>query len=426
MKEMIKIEGLHFSYGDKEVLKKIDLYLTRGDFIGIIGPNGSGKSTFLKTLSGYLPADRGIIYLDNYLLNEVSNKDLAQIMAVVPQDTNIDYNFNVYDLVMMGRGPYQNRWGMVKEEDREVVSEVMEMTDIQSFSRKSINKLSGGERQRVIIARALAQEPDILLLDEPTASLDINYQEEIFNLLFKLNRDRGITIIVVSHDLNLSGQYCDSLILFKGGQVYKTGVPTEVLRSETIAEVYHSEVIIEENPFTGKPYLIMIPTDSKKNNLKKGNTITKNTPKIHLICGGGSGRSMLSLLYNKGYQLSCGVLNIGDSDWETARRLNLKMAENPPFNSISKQSLEYNRQLMTEADIILLTETPFGHGNLDNLKLLLELHDKTIILKGERKFQERDFTGGEATLLWQKLKQCPGCYLKNKTADILQLIEDLI
>ncbi|MTI60000.1 MAG: ABC transporter ATP-binding protein [Firmicutes bacterium] len=423
---MIKIEGLHFSYGDKRVLKEINLYLTRGDFIGIIGPNGSGKSTFLKTLSGYLPADKGVIYLDNYLLNKVSNEDLARIMAVVPQDTNVDYNFKVYDLIMMGRRPYQNRWGMVSEQDREIVSEVIEMTDTQAFSQENINKLSGGERQRVIIARALAQEPDILLLDEPTASLDINYQGEIFDLLAKLNRDRGITIILVSHDLNLSGQYCDRLILLKDGQVYKTGIPTEVLRSETIAEVYQSDVIIEENPFTGKPYLIMVPGGSKKKLLGKRSTITENTPKIHLICGGGSGRKMFSLLHNKDFQLSCGVLNIGDSDWETARRLNLKMAESPPFNPISKQSLEYNRQLMTEADIILLAETPFGHGNLDNLKLLLDLSDKTIILKGGRKFQERDFTGGEATLLWQELKQRPGCYLKNKTADILQLIEDLI
>lgn len=261
---MIKIEGLHFSYGDKRVLKEINLYLTRGDFIGIIGPNGSGKSTFLKTLSGYLPADKGVIYLDNYLLNKVSNEDLARIMAVVPQDTNVDYNFKVYDLIMMGRRPYQNRWGMVSEQDREIVSEVMEMTDTQGFSQENINKLSGGERQRVIIARALAQEPDILLLDEPTASLDINYQGEIFDLLAKLNRYRGITIILVSHDLNLSGQYCDRLILLKDGQVYKTGIPTEVLRSETIAEVYQSDVIIEENPFTGKPYLIMVPGGDRK------------------------------------------------------------------------------------------------------------------------------------------------------------------
>ncbi len=167
------------------------------EFIAIIGPNGSGKSTLIKNLSNIIKPDKGSIYLDYKNLNDLSAQDLAKKLSVVPQNTNVDFDFTVYDLIMMGRNPYQNRWGKITDNDREVVIEAMKLTDTFQFKDRRLMNLSGGEKQRVIIARALAQEPEVLLLDEPTSSLDINYQGEIFDLLSYLNNKKNITIIIV-------------------------------------------------------------------------------------------------------------------------------------------------------------------------------------------------------------------------------------
>ncbi|MFW6270703.1 MAG: ABC transporter ATP-binding protein, partial [Bacillota bacterium] len=199
---MIKADKLNYSYQqNKKILKNINFAITRKQFVGLIGPNGCGKSTLLKNISNILKPESGTVYLNKKLLNEYNSKDLAQKMAVVPQETYINFNFTVYDLIMMGRNPYQDRWGKVKKRDKKIIREAMNLTDTYHFKDKMVNTLSGGEKQRVIIARALAQKPRILLLDEPTASLDINYQGEIYDLLSYLNKELDLTILSVSHDL---------------------------------------------------------------------------------------------------------------------------------------------------------------------------------------------------------------------------------
>src|SRR6056297_875186 len=235
---MINIKKLEFKYGNIDILKKIDLFLDEESFVGIIGPNGSGKSTLLKNISNVLQPNKGSVIIDNILLSKYRAKDLAKKIAVVSQDTNIDFNFNVYDIIMMGRNPYQDRWGRITVKDKEMVKRAMTLTDTYSLSEKNINELSGGERQRVIIARALAQDPEILLLDEPTSNLDINYQGEIYDILSYLNKELSITIVAVSHDLNLTAQYCEKLVLLDEGQIHSVGTAEEVLTEENIAGVY--------------------------------------------------------------------------------------------------------------------------------------------------------------------------------------------
>ncbi|MFW5788226.1 MAG: ABC transporter ATP-binding protein, partial [Halanaerobiales bacterium] len=294
---MLEIENLKFGYKNKEVLKNINLYIKHRDFLGIIGPNGSGKSTLLKNISRIVCPNKGVVYLDDRLLQEYNNRDLAKKMAVVPQDTTLNFNFNVYDIIMMGRNPYQNRWGNISEEDKKVVKEAMCLTDTYFLRDKNINNLSGGERQRVIIARALAQKPDLLLLDEPTSSLDINYQGEIFDLLTDLNQNLDLTIIVVSHDLNLSSQYCDELILLYEGEIFEAGTPEEVLTPQNIKAVYKTEVIIKENPLTDRPYVTLIPRDYQQKCNLPG-----HKERIHVIAGGGAGKELLKLLHRNGYR----------------------------------------------------------------------------------------------------------------------------
>nr|AGF93485.1 iron compound ABC transporter ATP binding protein [uncultured organism] len=414
---MLEIDNLDFSYGNFKVLKKINIDVEKKSFIGIIGPNGSGKSTLLKNISRILEPESGVIYIDSQMLNEYKSKDLARKLAVVPQDTTINFDFSVYDLIMMGRNPYQDRWGRVKEEDIEIVEEAMDLTDTTKFRDKNINELSGGEKQRVIIARALAQKPEVLLLDEPTSSLDINYQGEIFDLLSYLNRELSLTIITVSHDLNLTGQYCDKLILLHRGQIYATGSAEEVLTEEVISDVYQTKVIVKENPLTDRPYVTLIPQSYK---ISAG--CDDRDEKIHIVCGGGTGKKLMEKLCNLGFDLSTGVLNQGDSDWETARKLNIDTVEIPPFVSISEEKIQENRELMKKADYILVADTPFGHGNLSNLKLVSELEDKKIILQDRRDFSERDYTGGNAKELWNEIISRDKSGLVNGVEEILEII----
>jgi len=415
---MLKIDKLSFSYNNNEILKKIDLYLQEKEFVGIIGPNGSGKTTLLKNISHIFSPDSGVIYLNQRQLNDYSNRELARFMAVVPQDTAIDYNFTVYDLIMMGRNPYQDRWGRVKDEDKAIVEEAMELTDTVKFRDKRIDELSGGERQRVIIARVLAQKPGFLLLDEPTASLDINYQGEIFDLLANLNKELKLTIVIVSHDLNLSSQYCSKLVFLKEGEIFKVGRPEEVLTLQNIKEVYHTEVIIKDNPLTNRPFIILTPK-------KKESRKTKRKERIHVICGGGSARELLQHLYLDGYQLSCGILNKGDSDWEMAKRLNTEIVEIPPFSSIDEASLEKNRLLLERADLIITTETPFGHGNLANI-CQLEQINKEIIFVNVENISDRDYTGGKAEECWQRLSGRKNIYQVENLESILNLTRNLL
>ncbi len=396
---MLKTENIKFSYNQKKVLKGIDLNIETGSFIGIIGPNASGKSTLLKNISKTLETDSGLVYLDKKLLNEYSSSELAKKMAVVPQNTDVNFNFNVYDIIMMGRHPYQKRWSRLGKEDKKIVKEVMQVTDTLKLKSKSINELSGGEKQRVIIARALAQKPDILLLDEPTSSLDINYQGEIYDLLNYLNQELNLTIITVSHDLNLTAQYCEELILLKNGKIFAAGSAEDVLTEKNIKKVYNAEVLIKKNPLSKRPFITLIP---ETNLVSKKNRKQKDF-KIHVIAGGGTAKNFLYKLVNLGYQVSIGVLNIGDADWQAAKELGIKIVEAPPFIDISESEIEENKIAIKESDLVIISDLPFGHGNLANLEILLDFPDKAKILFSNLDIKNRDYIKGKAEKIWNRI-----------------------
>ncbi|MFW5889629.1 MAG: ABC transporter ATP-binding protein [Halanaerobium sp.] len=418
---MIKTENLKFSYNKEEILKGINLNFKKGDFVGIIGPNGSGKSTLLKNISRSLQADSGIIYLDSRILNEYGSKELAQKLAVVPQDCQISFNFDVYDVIMMGRHPYQKRWSRLNEKDRKIVNDVMEVTDTLKLKEKKINELSGGERQRVIIARALAQKPEILLLDEPTASLDINYQGEIYDLLEHLNSSMDLTIITVSHDLNLTAQYCKKLILLKKGYIFASGSAEEVLTEKNIKEVYNTKVMIYNNPISNKPFITLIPSSDRNENKE----IKNSNINIHVISGGGTAKFFLADLAKLGYEISIGVLNIGDADWQLARELGLEIVEAPPFEDISQAEIDKNKKLISKSDIIVMTDVPFGHGNLENIIILESFPNKPKIFFNNISINKRDYTKGKAGVIWNKLLNNDNIKLVKKREELFNEIKEL-
>jgi iron complex transport system ATP-binding protein len=254
-------EQLSFTYSSEDwmVLKSVDLKIESGQMVAIVGPNGSGKTTFLRLASGVLRPTKGKILLDKIDLKDLSRNKIAQRVAMVPQYFYMPFSFTVAEVVMMGRTPFIKLLGGEKEHDRDAVHYSMESTGVSEFESRLFNDLSGGERQRAILALAMAQEPKLLLLDEPTAHLDINHQIELLQLVRKLNQDEGITIAAVMHDLNLASIYFDRIIILKNGSVYADGSPQEVLTADTIQHVYGTQVHVTTHPTTGTPYVIALP-----------------------------------------------------------------------------------------------------------------------------------------------------------------------
>lgn len=250
---LLQAENIHFSYNGDPVIRDVSFAVERGDFIGLIGPNGTGKTTLLNLIDGILTPAQGVIRISGVPVHEMERDALARIVAVVPQEAPMIFPFRVQEVVLMGRAPHLGAWRFEGEKDMAVVQRAMQMTDTLALAARSMNRLSGGERQRVLIARALAQEPALMLLDEPTASLDIRHQVEFFNLIKELNKTQGLTVIAVTHDINLASLYCDRILLLKDGRIRVTGRPAEVITEEHISAVYQTPVMVDRHPVTDLP-----------------------------------------------------------------------------------------------------------------------------------------------------------------------------
>jgi len=246
----IEARGLHFGYAQQLVIEDVSLVLRSGEMLGVIGPNGSGKSTLLRLLSGVLRPQAGTIRVQGRPLADFAPRDRARAMAVVPQETASEFPFSVIEVVLMGRSPHLGGFAFEDDHDVQVARAAMIRTGVLELASRSIHELSGGERQRVIVARALAQEAPILLLDEPGAFLDIRHEVEIYDLLHDLQRE-GHSILTVLHDLNLAALYCDRVALLKAGRLVCVGPPSEVITYAAIKEVYETEVYVDVNDVTG-------------------------------------------------------------------------------------------------------------------------------------------------------------------------------
>jgi len=258
---MLKIHQLNFSYTNKPFIDSISLSIKEGNYVGIIGPNGSGKSTLIKLLAGILNPQMGEILVNKESISKIDRKGIAKILAYVPQNVEMSFNFAVEEVVAMGRFPHDENLFKKDESSKTVVDEALEKTGLISFKDRIFTDLSGGEKQRAIIASALAQQTNLLLLDEPTSALDLKHQQEIYRLLKQLCEDQGKTVVVVTHDINLAAQFCDRLILINEGRIVRDGSPEEVLEFPIIEEVYGVKVYIDINPFTKSLYIL--PYDLK-------------------------------------------------------------------------------------------------------------------------------------------------------------------
>jgi len=260
----LKINNISFSYDSVEVLRDIAFEAPSGGFLGILGPNGSGKTTLLRCINNALRPNKGVVYFEDKDLRKLSRKEIAKKFGVVPQKNDINFPFTIYEIVMMGRYPHLDFLGRECIKDYEIADKALEVVGIQYLSKRRIDEISGGEFQKVIIARALTQEPKVLLLDEPTLHLDMNHQLEILEVIKGLASKKDLVVIMVTHDLSLAARYCDFLILMKEGKIHFYGKAKEVLIKDNIREVYQVEVNIIQDPLTNLPVIIPLNVTKRK------------------------------------------------------------------------------------------------------------------------------------------------------------------
>jgi iron complex transport system ATP-binding protein len=253
---MIEIKNVNFAYGKNRVLTDISLFIAGGEFIAVIGPNGSGKSTLLKLMNGILPLIEDGIYLDKIAIKKYTRKQLAQLVAYVPQETEFAFPYSVHEVVRMGRFPYLPALSFYSHDDEKIVFEALERMDSLPFMDRNFNELSGGEKQRIVIASALAQQPKIVLLDEPTSALDLHHQISIYQILKDLQKEKNLTTVIVTHDINLAAQYCDRMVLLHNGMILNEGKPGDVLKFQTIQDTFGVQVYIDINPITDTIYVL--------------------------------------------------------------------------------------------------------------------------------------------------------------------------
>ncbi|MEW5784868.1 MAG: heme ABC transporter ATP-binding protein [Bacillota bacterium] len=394
----ITVKNLSFQYGTAAVLQGVSFSIGEGEFTGIIGPNGSGKSTLLKNIAALLAPTGGQVIINGKELKRWTRRDLAAQLALVGQERGSGFNFLVEDVVAMGRYPYLGRFSAPREADRRAVERSMHLTGCYHLRQREIFSLSGGERQRVILARALAQETDCLLLDEPTSFLDIGNQVEFLELLQSLNSRERVTLVMVMHDLNLASRYCSKLFMLHQGKIHACGRPDEVLTRDNILEVYRTEVMIEPHPLGGNPQIIPISAGTLPPDKRR----LRN---VHIIGGGGSATPLINELFMKGLPLSAGVLSVGDSDWATARRFGLDMVEEAPFSPISEARHQENLAFIAGAGAVILAPLYVGPGNLINVRAACSALEQgqPVFLINEPPIEQRDFTGGAGTALYRTL-----------------------
>jgi len=264
---MLEIRNLTCGYDAKFILQDINFKIEEKEFVGIIGPNGSGKTTLLRAITKIMRPQNGSIIFEGKDLKSLSFRELAKRIASVTQNWETDLKMTVEEFVLLGRIPHLKKWQFLETNvDEEVAKKSMSLTDTFKFKDRPLESLSAGERQLVVTARALTQEPKLLLLDEPTSHLDIAHQVQILDLIKRLNKKNGLTVMIVLHDLNLASEYCERLVLLNNGLIHKIGKPEEVLTYSIIEEVYKTMVVVEKNPISTRPYILLVSEEERLQN----------------------------------------------------------------------------------------------------------------------------------------------------------------
>jgi|AntRauTorckE6833_2_1112554.scaffolds.fasta_scaffold00399_23 iron complex transport system ATP-binding protein len=342
---MIRVDDLSVSLGDTPVLDDVSMAVDDGELVGLVGANGAGKTTLLRVLSGVLAPDSGVVTVGGDAVGSLGARERSRRIAVVPQDTTLNFDFSVRDVVAMGRTPHRGRFERASSEDADAVESAMERTTVTEFADTSIRAVSGGERQRVVLARALAQEAPVLLLDEPTASLDVNHQIRTLDLVADLVAE-GRTAVAAIHDLSLAARYCDRLVVLADGDVVASGPPERVLDRSTVGDAFDADAAVVADPITGTP--AVTPLSSPNRPLDAT---------VHVVGTGSDAGSAIATLAAAGATVTAGPVPAGDAAATAATGVDAAVVTVPPFEDVPVHARGHVREHVASADVTVLAGT---------------------------------------------------------------------
>ncbi|NLV11114.1 ATP-binding cassette domain-containing protein [Halomicrobium mukohataei] len=385
---MIEVESVDVSLGGTEILRDVSLRVPAGEFVGLVGPNGAGKTTLLRTVNGAIDPDAGRVLVDGDRMDDLSSRAGSRRVATVPQDTGTRFAFSVADVVAMGRTPHRSRFGSDGDGD-DAVERALERTSTASFRDRRISTLSGGERQRVFVARAIAQEAPALVLDEPTASLDVNHATRTLSLVCELV-ESGRAVLGAIHDLEAAARFCDRLVMLADGEVVASGEPADVLTADALATSFDMESVVTRNPVTGTPTVTPLSDTGEEER------------SVHVLGGGHVGATVVARLHAAGFAVTAGPVPEGDELLGVSERLDVPTETVPPMSALDGSTLAAAGERIDESDVTVLADltlTPDG-GLLD----LATEAGRTVVVE-ERSLDERDRAGTDQRRRYERLRE---------------------
>ncbi len=370
---MIRLEGVRHAFEGVTVLDGVDLTVERGELVGLVGPNGAGKTTLLQFVNGILTPDAGTVTLAGRRVADLGSKATSRLVATVPQDTHVGFAFTAEQVVEMGRTPHRSRFDW--SDDSDSVETALERTQTTPLRERRIDELSGGERQRVLLARALAQDTPALVLDEPTANLDINHQIRVLEIVERLvGADRAALAAI--HDLNLAARYCDRLCLLGNGTVRAVGSPSDVLEDAGLDDAFATTTAVTRNHVTGTP--VVTAVDGRPD----------RDQHVHVVGGGAAAATALGALWTAGFRVSAGPVTAGDVVAETAEQLEVDCLATGPFEYPDGRTVETARDLVERADVVVATsgserrvvsESVARHGAVVTIDSQAATHPRDVV-----------------------------------------------
>jgi iron complex transport system ATP-binding protein len=387
----VDVDGVDVAYGETTVLSGVSLRVDSGSFVGLVGANGAGKTTLLRCLNGALTPDAGTVSVGGDDVSTLSSREASRRVATVPQRTEVGFDFPVRDVVAMGRTPHISRFGTADGDDRDAVDSAMARTEVDDLAERSVSAVSGGERQRVLLARALAQDAPVLVLDEPTASLDINHQVRTLELVSELTGE-GRTAIAAIHDLNLAARFCDELVVLADGDVLASGPPESVLTEATVSAAFDTPAAVTRHPVTGATTVTALRTEESV------------AGRVHVVGGGGAATRYLHALPRHGVDVSVGAVNEGDTDAAVAAELGLDTVTVPPYAPVGDAAKREVRERVADADAVLVADVALGRGNLPNLAAAADAPaDVSVVVVEGRPLDARNHAGEAGRRAYRRL-----------------------
>jgi iron complex transport system ATP-binding protein len=406
----LHLSGVDAGYGDARIIADVSFDVDRGEFLGLVGPNGAGKSTLLKAVTGRATVTGGEIAVCGDSWAELDARARARRVGVVPQALPEPFSFSAREFVEMGRYPYLGRFERLGSADRAAADRAMELTDTIDSAGKPVDTLSGGDLQRLTLAQALAQDPEVLLLDEPTSHLDLNHQLQVLDLV-RSRLDDGLAVLGVFHDIGLAARYADRIAVISRGRLRGIGPPSDVITPDVVREVFGVRAVVGSDPVTGTVTVTPILRDTV--------SVIRGARRVFVVGGSGAAAGIMRDLVEEGLEVVAGALNEGDVDQAVAEALGIEHIKLPPFGEMDTATESSVARLADLAHVSVVAPVPFGRANIGNLRAVATATAPVILVAGDE--PTADFTGGEATRAFGELR-AGGAIVVATTRDVVATV----